>query len=202
MVRVVRAPMPYWNAPLFPHLQFAPRSPHHVIQRAEFRLASDRRSYLDVLRDISQEWHVEVLGYCIMRTHSHVIVGANSSPNGLRAAVRRLSSLPSRSPVALASDDQAFRRRPWSGRMQVFPIKTDAYLLNCLRYVDRNPVEDGIVKRPEEYEWSSYRAHIGLDSSVWLKTAPCISALADTTEEQQVHYRSFVERECTANAVD
>lgn len=123
-----------------------------------------------------------------------MIVGAHSRPLDLRVAVQRLSSLPLRSTVTRACDSSAFRRRTWLGRFLIHPINTQEYLLHCMRYVDLNPVEAGIVKRPEEYEWSSYRAHIGLTACLWLTPAPCITALAATTERQQVHYRKFVEQ--------
>lgn len=42
-------------------------------------------------------------------------------------------------------------------------------ILQLCRYNHRNPVAAGIVKRPEEYEWSSYRAYVsGINVPSWL----------------------------------
>jgi putative transposase len=171
---------------------FTPGSPHHVIQRGNFRSDSGRRSYLDALTTISGELRVEVLGYCLMDTHSHIIVGSHSRPQSLRLAVQRLGALPARSVSAVTQGHSPVRPRPWRGRFSIHPIKDHTHLLQCLRYVDLNPVEAGIVQRPEEYEWSSYKAHIGLAPVGCLTPSPCITSLAATTGEQQMRYRIFV----------
>jgi len=33
-------------------------------------------------------------------------------------------------------------------------------LINCLAYIDLNPFRAGLVKKPEEYRWSSLGYHI------------------------------------------
>jgi putative transposase len=44
-------------------------------------------------------------------------------------------------------------------RIQSAVVKRDTYLLECGRYIERNPLRAGIVKDPGEYPWSSYRAY-------------------------------------------
>ena len=51
--------------------------------------------------------------------------------------------------------------------VSVSPIETEAYWLACGRYVERNPVRVRMVKRPEQYRWSSYRAWAGLSAWTW-----------------------------------
>ena len=180
------------------HPWFTRGAPHHIVHRADLRSVSDRRSYLDALSTISRELAVEVLGYCLMDTHSHIIVGSKNTPQNLRHAVQRLSTLPSRYASALTYGNRGVRKRPWQGLFSIHPINGHTYLLQCLRYVDLNPVEAGIVKLPEEYDWSSYRAHIGLAPNEWLTPAPSIMSLAATTDEQQTRYRIFVEQRIRA----
>jgi putative transposase len=40
-------------------------------------------------------------------------------------------------------------------------VDHDVYLLHLSKYIHRNPVDAHIVKRPEDYKWSSYTAYIG-----------------------------------------
>ncbi len=46
------------------------------------------------------------------------------------------------------------------------------YLLACTRYVELNPVKAGLVKKPEEWQWSSVLAHIRVKDDVLVKTEP------------------------------
>ena len=55
------------------------------------------------------------------------------------------------------------------GRFKSPPVEKESYLLELIRYIVLNPVRANIVKRPEDYRWSSYRATIGLAAAPpWL----------------------------------
>jgi putative transposase len=45
----------------------------------------------------------------------------------------------------------------WQGRFKAFPIAADEHLLAVLRYVERNPLRANLVKRAEDWPWSSLR---------------------------------------------
>jgi putative transposase len=47
----------------------------------------------------------------------------------------------------------------WEGRFKANSIDSEHYLLSCYRYIELNPVRAGIVEKPEEYRWSSYRSN-------------------------------------------
>jgi hypothetical protein len=47
----------------------------------------------------------------------------------------------------------------FQGRFKAILVHRDAYFLEVCRYVDLNPVRAGMVKQPQEWAWSSYRAH-------------------------------------------
>jgi putative transposase len=47
----------------------------------------------------------------------------------------------------------------FQGRFHSPAVQAEGYLLSCGRYIERNPVEARLVKRPWEYHWSSCRAY-------------------------------------------
>ena len=47
----------------------------------------------------------------------------------------------------------------WEGRFRSCLVQSEQYLLACYRYIELNPVRAGMVRRPEDYAWSSYRAN-------------------------------------------
>ena len=48
----------------------------------------------------------------------------------------------------------------WQDRFKSYITQKDQYLINCITYIEYNPVRAGIVSRPEDYKWSSYRIRI------------------------------------------
>jgi len=55
----------------------------------------------------------------------------------------------------------------WEGRYKSCLVDTDHYLLCCYRYIELNPVRAGIVRKPEDYPYSSFHANaLGKDDPV------------------------------------
>ena len=44
----------------------------------------------------------------------------------------------------------------WEGRFKSSMIESEQYLLCCYRYIELNPVRANMVKKPEDWKWSSY----------------------------------------------
>ena len=53
---------------------------------------------------------------------------------------------------------------PWQEPFHSYPVD-EHHLLAAVRYVERNPVDAGLVKRAEDWEWSSARYHLGLSAA-------------------------------------
>ncbi len=53
----------------------------------------------------------------------------------------------------------AFVGHRWQGRFKSPAVQYREYLLSCGRYIERNPVEAGLLTEPWEYRWSSARAY-------------------------------------------
>ena len=47
----------------------------------------------------------------------------------------------------------------WEGRYKSSVIDSEHYLFTLYRYIEMNPVKAGMVKKPEDYAWSSFRHH-------------------------------------------
>lgn len=45
----------------------------------------------------------------------------------------------------------------WQGRFKLQPVQKEKYLLACGRYIERNPVKNGMVSEAFEYSYSSAR---------------------------------------------
>jgi len=144
--------------------------PHHVTQRGNNRQTvffsnADRQVYLALLRDHCERWGLDVLGYCLMSNHVHVV--------GVPGAADSLAKALGRTHYDYAVYLNGRRHRSghlWQNRF--FSTAMDrGHLYQTLRYVDLNPVRAGMVERGESYRWSSARAHVeGHDAGGLLRT--------------------------------
>ena len=48
----------------------------------------------------------------------------------------------------------------WNERFKSLIVQDGLTLINCLAYIDLNPVRAGLVEKPEEYRWNSIGYHI------------------------------------------
>jgi hypothetical protein len=72
-------------------------------------------------------------------------------------------------------------------------VDKDTYLLELLRYVVLNPVRAKMVKAPERYPWSSYRAIAGYEEApAWLAADRVLSLFGDDRTKAQADYRDVV----------
>jgi putative transposase len=137
----------------------APGLPHHVTQRGNNRCTvffddDDRRFYLWTLRQYADRHGVEVWGYCLMENHLHVL----AVPGGVDSLARCFAGT-NLVYTQRVNRKQARGGRLWQNRFFSCPVDKDEYLWPVLRYIDRNPVRAGLVRRPWDYDWSSARSH-------------------------------------------
>lgn len=134
--------------------------PHHVIQRGNrgggvFHGDEDRLIYLRWLKDYADAHDVAVLAYCLMNNHVHLVLVPERA-DGLQRVLR---------PLHMRHAQRINRREGWSGHLwqgRFFASALDeAHLWAALRYVERNPVRARLVRKAENYRWSSAAAHCG-----------------------------------------
>jgi putative transposase len=80
-------------------------------------------------------------------------------------------------------------------------VQDDQYLLNCLQYMELNPVRAGIVKDPGDYTWSSYKSHaFGKNIGMWTPH-PLYLGLGSTHKSRQNFYREIINEALTIEAI-
>ena len=79
----------------------------------------------------------------------------------------------------------------WQGRYKSPLIQKESYFLECGRYIERNPVRAGVVKRAEDYVWSSYRHYAFGETDYLVNDDPYYVGLGLKEEERRKFYRKF-----------
>lgn len=144
-------------------LPFQPGHYYHLYNRGNDRnpIFFERENYLHFLRLIRRhliEQTLDVLAYCLMPNHYHLLVQCRT--NTVSRAMMRLS-------VAYT---KAMNRRYnrvgvlFQGQFQAIAVDSDEYLYHLTQYIHLNPVKAGLVAHPQDWEFSSYLDYAGLRS--------------------------------------
>ena len=157
----------------------APGLPHHVTQRGNFGQAvfdddEDRERYLGWLAEFAGRCGTRIWAYCLMTNHVHFI----AVPETANALARTFSQVHRRH----ARDSNRRHGRTghlWQERFHSCVLE-EAHLYAAVRYVERNPVRAGLVRRAETYRWSSARAHVaGTADPLLSEGCPLVETIAD-----------------------
>ncbi len=147
----------------------------------------DRRHFLQVLAEIAFIRNIICYAYCLMGNHYHLEI---ETPDGnLADFMRDLNGI--------VSQDYNKRHEKtghlFQGRYHSFLIEKETYLMQVARYVVLNPVRAGLVKKPEQWRWSSYRATLGeIESPSFLATDSLLKFFHHRRPQAQKNYRKWV----------
>ena len=130
---------------------------HHVHNRAVqrrplFAGPADRLLFVATLREALARHEVELLAWCLMPNHWHLLVRAATVP-ALPAFMRWLTLAHSRRWQAMHGE--VGLGTLYQGRYRSHPVDGDGHLLTVARYIERNPVGAGLVERAADWPWSS-----------------------------------------------
>jgi putative transposase len=116
----------------------------------------DRNRFLLLLTIVADHYQIDCHAVCQMTNHYHAVLTTKRA--NLSAAMQTLNG-------EYASVFNRYHRRVghlFQDRFGAQIVQHGAYFLTVCRYVARNPLRAGMVSRPEEWPWSSYRATVGL----------------------------------------
>jgi len=166
---------------------------YHVMSRTaldSFPLGDIEKDFmLDLLRQYASLYFVEILGFCLMGNHFHILVrmfpehkftdeeikkryenfygdekifAAGWIPT-LREKLSSLSEFVREIKVGFTRYYNKRHHRCgyfWGDRFKSVIVENGETLINCLAYIDLNPLRAGLVERPEDYRWNSLGYHV------------------------------------------
>ena len=153
------------------NIQIIPGVPHHVTQRASQGrgiLGSDiaKAVLAGLLADLAIRHGIVVHAFVILNNHFHL---AATPPDG--SALRRMIGLATQGLSRWANVQIGDIGPNWQAPFHAAPMD-DAHALAAIRYIERNPVDAGLVTRAWDWPWSSAAFHVGIGARPRLLTAP------------------------------
>ncbi len=168
---------------------------YHVIQRGNdrrkvFREDADYEYFCLLFEKYLPKYKSFLYHYCLMPNHLHLLI-----------KVREAENLPKLMQGANLSYTLYFKKKYkftgslWQGRYKSIVIEKDEYLMECGRYIERNPVRAGIVKDPAKYEFSSFKFYSCGKKSGIITEDILYKGLGSDQNERRIKYREYILQE-------
>ncbi len=138
-----------------------------------FFAPADFQEYLSLVAQWCTRCKVQIWSYCLMPNHVHLIA-VPESEDGLRRGTGEAH----RRYTRYINFQKGWREHLWQGRFSSYPMD-EKHLLAAARYIERNPVQVGMVKKPWDYRGSSANAHLAGEDDLLMKAAPLLSIMSD-----------------------
>lgn len=130
---------------------------YHVINRANARMqifdnGEDYQLFENTLEEAKEKFDMRILAYCIMPNHWHLVLHTKKDGD-LQKFIGWLSM--THTQRWHSHHKTIGSGHLYQGRYKSFPVETEGYLLILLKYVERNPLRAKLVKKAEDWKWSS-----------------------------------------------
>ena len=119
-------------------------------RRPNFSTPQSRAVFESALERVRANYRLCVYGYVVMPEHVHMLV-SEPEKGTLAQAMQSLKQGVARRLALRAADPF------WQARYYDFNVWSESRFVEKLRYIHRNPVTRGLVARPEDWPWSSFR---------------------------------------------
>ena len=144
---------------------------------------------LDLIKQKSAVYFAEVVGFSIMCTHFHLLVKMHPGEKYSNEDIKKRFGIAYGKDRKIGDGQVPFYRKKWedlseyvkeikqgfsryynklhnrkgffwSDRFKSVIVEKGETLVNCLAYIDLNPVRADIVEKPEAYRWNSIGYHV------------------------------------------
>jgi putative transposase len=127
--------------------------------------AKRRDLFLRVLEQVRERYRFVVVGYVVMPDHIHMFISEpeRGDPSRVMQAIKQgfarrvLKALRRRRSSTQQELFAVGAEHVWQRRFYDFNVRTARKRVEKLHYMHMNPVKRGLVQKPEQWKWSSYR---------------------------------------------
>jgi putative transposase len=134
---------------------------YHVMARgnqkqATFVEEADFLTYIDLLKHYKTKYQFKLYAYCLMPNHVHLILKVKKGSN-----LGKIMQGVNLTYAILFNGKYKKIGHLWQGRYKSKVIEKNKYLLECLEYVEFNPIRASISDSPFKYTWTSWQERMG-----------------------------------------
>lgn len=151
----------------------------------------DYQRFKETVHQMKAEEQFSVYGFCLMTNHVHLLIRENTD------SISRIMSRIGTSYAYWYNRKYGRSGHVFQGRYSSECIENDSYLLTVVRYIHNNPLKAGIVKRSEEYNWSSIHSYYGEREYPlgFAEPGMVLGIFHEQAEKAMAGFREFMEQE-------
>ena len=164
----------------------------HILARGNnkqwlFKDKSDFKYYLDILKRLKKEQPFLLYHYILMNNHVHLLIETNQKTE-LSKLMKRINLLY----YNHYKRKYNYAGHFWQDRFKSILVSKDEYLLACGLYIEGNPIRAGLVKKAEDYPYSSFKYYAYSDSDGLIDRDPFYDNLGKDNSERQKEYQKLI----------
>lgn len=169
-----------------------PKSFYHVMTRGNnkkqvFRSDADYQYYLARLSLYKNQHPFDLYHYCLMPNHTHFLIQTKNAFD-FAQFMKKLNL----SYFHYYRGKYGWVGHFWQDRYRSQPVGKDAYLIQCGKYIELNPVRQGLVKAPEEYRYSSHGYYQAGEPNNLITADIFYKSLGRSALERQKEYTKLI----------
>ena len=158
-----------------------------VNKKKVFHRKTDFRFYLDLLDQYRKTFDLQIYHYCLMSNHAHALVKSEDI-----SSLSKFGHYVQRRYAYYYCKTYKWSGQVFQSRFKSIPIEKDDYLLECGRYIERNPLRADLVESLELYPWSSYHFYTGDIQNDLLEPSPMFLGLHSSKKKRQKLYKEYL----------
>lgn len=181
------------NRPWFPGAKY------HIISRGVRRTNlfydnKDREKYLSIVEEARERYGFTLHTFCLMTNHIHLQIESTENPPG--EFMRYINTKYAK----YFNNKYDHSGHVFDKRYGAELIDSPEYELDLSKYIHLNPLKANMVKKLEDFRWSSYRTYVLLENSPLINTKQILSYFS---EPQSQNYEKYIkEKWCQAHKKD
>lgn len=165
---------------------------YHVMTRGNnknvvFKDETDFQKYLDLVIELKEKHQFDIFHYCLMPNHTHFLIKTEKISD-FSTFMKKLNL----KYFFYFKKKYGWVGHFWQDRFKSQPIGKDSYFVQCGKYIELNPVRAGIVNKPEDYEFSSFKYYSEGRNNRLITIDLFYLQLGKTNFERQSNYKEMM----------
>jgi len=140
---------------------------YHITSRGDgrkdiYKSEGDYLKFLEYIKKGKERYKFYLYAYALMSNHYHLLLETR------QANISRIMQYLNTSYTTYYNVKRNKSGHLFQGRYKSILVEKESYFLELTKYIHLNPLRAKMVKKPEEYRWTSYRGYIGREKDEYI----------------------------------